>query len=149
MPVYIDPLATPVTIQSRPCQQADWQHLMFTIHPLYPITIDHERHSPLTHSLPSIPPSSRSPSVRMPSSQVLVPHLFCSWKPHTLIANASIAMSQCRSLTFVTPCYGPQCSLSSLLLICQGHSTLTLPMHYSAPSQGQLVQLEVLTQQAV
>ena len=29
---------------------------------------------------------------------------------------------------------------------CQGHSTLTLPVHYSAPSQGQLVQLEVLTQ---
>ena len=29
--------------------------------------------------------------------------------------------------------------------ICQGHSTLTLPVHYSAPSQGQLVQLAVLT----
>ena len=28
---------------------------------------------------------------------------------------------------------------------CQGHSTLTLPVHYSAPSQGQLVQLAVLT----
>ena len=28
---------------------------------------------------------------------------------------------------------------------CQGHSTLTLPVHYSAPSQGQLVQLVVLT----
>ena len=29
---------------------------------------------------------------------------------------------------------------------CQGHSTLTLPVHYSVPSQGQLVQLAVLTQ---
>ena len=29
--------------------------------------------------------------------------------------------------------------------LCQGHSTLTLPVHYSAPSQGQLVQLAVLT----
>ena len=28
---------------------------------------------------------------------------------------------------------------------CQGHSTLTLPVYYSAPSQGQLVQLAVLT----
>ena len=28
---------------------------------------------------------------------------------------------------------------------CQGHSTLTLPVYYSAPSQGQLVQLVVLT----
>ena len=28
---------------------------------------------------------------------------------------------------------------------CQGHSTLTLPMYYSVPSQGQLVQLAVLT----
>ena len=28
---------------------------------------------------------------------------------------------------------------------CQGHSTLTLPMYYSAPFQGQLVQLAVLT----
>ena len=28
---------------------------------------------------------------------------------------------------------------------CQGHSTLMLPMHYSMPSQGQLVQLEVIT----
>ena len=28
---------------------------------------------------------------------------------------------------------------------CQGHSTLMLPMYYSAPSQGQLVQLAVLT----
>ena len=27
----------------------------------------------------------------------------------------------------------------------QGHSTLTLPVHYSVPSQGQLVQLAVLT----
>ena len=30
-------------------------------------------------------------------------------------------------------------------VLCQGHSTLTLPVHYSAPSQGQLVQLVVLT----
>ena len=28
---------------------------------------------------------------------------------------------------------------------CQGHSTPTLPVYYSAPSQGQLVQLAVLT----
>ena len=28
---------------------------------------------------------------------------------------------------------------------CQGHSTLMLPVYYSAPSQGQLVQLAVLT----
>ena len=28
---------------------------------------------------------------------------------------------------------------------CQGHSTLTLPAYYSAPSQGQLVRLAVLT----
>ena len=29
---------------------------------------------------------------------------------------------------------------------CQGHSTPTLPMYYSAPSQGQLVLLAILTQ---
>ena len=29
--------------------------------------------------------------------------------------------------------------------LCQGHSTLMLPVHYSMPSQGQLVQLVVLT----
>ena len=29
--------------------------------------------------------------------------------------------------------------------VCQGHSTPTLPVYYSAPSQGQLVQLAVLT----
>ena len=28
---------------------------------------------------------------------------------------------------------------------CQGHSTLTLSVHYSAPSQGQLVQLAVFS----
>ena len=28
---------------------------------------------------------------------------------------------------------------------CQGHSTPTLPVYYSAPSQGQLVQLAILT----
>ena len=28
---------------------------------------------------------------------------------------------------------------------CQGHSTPMLPVYYSAPSQGQLVQLAVLT----
>ena len=32
---------------------------------------------------------------------------------------------------------------------CQGYSTLTLPMYSSAPSQGQLIQLAVLIQQAV
>ena len=31
------------------------------------------------------------------------------------------------------------------LEVCQGHSTPTLPAYYSAPSQGQLVQLAVLT----
>ena len=29
--------------------------------------------------------------------------------------------------------------------MCQGHSTPMLPVYYSVPSQGQLVQLEVLT----
>ena len=33
----------------------------------------------------------------------------------------------------------------SIVDICQGHSTLMLPVYYSAPSQGQLVQLAVLT----
>ena len=100
-----DPLATPATIWSWPHQQVDWQHLMSTSHPLYPIAIDCEWCSPLTHSSLSIPSSSLSPSVRIPSSKVLVPHLFCLWKPHTLLMNASITMSWHCSLLFVTPRY--------------------------------------------
>ena len=92
----VDPLATPAMIRSWSCQQANQQHLMFIAHPLYPITIDHKQHSPLTYSSPSIPSSSLSPSIHMSLSKVLVPHLFCLQKPHTLITNASIAMSQHR-----------------------------------------------------
>ena len=112
-----DPLATPATIRSRPRQQADRQHLTFIACSLYPIAIDRDQRTPLAHSSPSIPSSSLLPSVCMPSSKVLVPHLFCSWKPRTLIANASIAMSRYRSLLFATPCYDPRRSLSSLLLV--------------------------------
>ena len=35
--------------------------------------------------------------------------------------------------------------LDKIAAACQGHSTPTLPVYYSAPSQGQLVQLAVLT----
>ena len=64
-----------------------------------------------------MPSSSLSPSVCVLLSKVLVPHLFCSRKPCTLIANASIAMSRHHSLPFMTPRYDPQHSLSSLLLV--------------------------------
>ena len=41
--------------------------------------------------------------------------------------------------------FDESCRLHDLTKACQGHSTLMLPVHYSAPSQGQLVQLAVLT----
>ena len=110
-----DPLATPATIRSRPRQQANRQHLTSTTRPLYPIAINRDQRTPLAHSSPSIPSSSLSPSVCMPSSKVLVPHLFCSRKPRTLIANASITMPRYRSLPFATPRYDPRHSLSPLL----------------------------------
>ena len=105
--VSVDLLATLAMIQSRPCQQADQQHLMFITRSLYPIAIDRDRRTPLAHSLPSMPSSSLSPSVCVPSPKVLVPHLFCSRKPRTLIANVSIAMPQHRSLPFATHRYTP------------------------------------------
>ena len=112
-----DPLTTPAMIRSRPHQQAYRQHLTFIARSLYPIAIDHDRRTPLAHSSPSIPSSSLLPSVCALSLKVLVPHLFCSRKPRTLIANASIAMSRHRSLPFATPCYDPRRLLSSLLLV--------------------------------
>ena len=112
-----DPLTTPAMIRSRPHQQADRQHLTSTARPLYPIAIDRDRRPPLTHSSPSILSSSLSLSVRVLSPKVLVPLPFCSRKPRTLIANASITMSRHRSLQFATPHYDPQRLLSSLLLV--------------------------------
>ena len=132
-----DPLTTPATIQSRPRQQADRQHLTSAARSLYPIAIDRDRHTPLAHSSPSILSSSLSPSVRMPSSKVLVPHLFCSRKPRTLITKASIAMSRHCSLQFATPHYDPRCSLSSLLLVPPPPTTggrLSGPLYPNAPS---------------
>ena len=51
------------------------------------------------------------------------PHKTCGWSPTPFLI-----------YTFENPGCG-----------CQGHSTPTLPVYYSAPSQGQLVQLAVLT----
>ena len=129
----VDPLATPATIRSRPRQQADRQHLTSTARPLYPIAIDRDRRTPLAHSSPSIPSSSLSPSVCVPLSKVLVPHLFCSRKPRTLIANASIAMSRYRSLPFATPRYDPRRSLSSLLLVPPPPTLVPEPPRASGP----------------
>ena len=39
-------------IQSRPRQQAGWQHLTFIARSLYPIAIDRNQRSPLAHSSP-------------------------------------------------------------------------------------------------
>ena len=57
-----DPLTTPATIQSRPRQQADWQHLTFIARSLYPIAIDHDQRTPLAYSSPPChPPHSHYP----------------------------------------------------------------------------------------
>ena len=64
--------------------------------------------------------------------------------------STQIAVNKSRVVSGGLPSLGlPERRLETMaqeVIPCQGHSTLTLSVHYSVPSQGQLVQLAVLTQ---